>query len=278
MNLFLTLAFLFLIGSVLGWGLEVIFRRFFSAHRWVNPGFLVGPYLPLYGSSLCVLYLLAMLESLMPVENPLLKKIMLFVVMALAITALEYVAGLIFIRGMKIKLWDYSDRWGNIQGIICPLFTFFWMVLSAVYYFLIHPHILNALHWLAENLAFSFGIGFFYGIFLIDVGYSTHLMVKIREFAKETNIVVRVEELREDIHDALQKKNVRRFFFPMHGGAGNAGSVREAAFLTGKIAGEVDSPAREKSPKAKRYPKEIRQYYTKIVRQMLFVRYCPEFV
>ena len=48
MNLFLTLAFLFLIGSVLGWGLEVIFRRFFSAHRWVNPGFLVGPYLPLY--------------------------------------------------------------------------------------------------------------------------------------------------------------------------------------------------------------------------------------
>lgn len=100
MNLFLTLAFLFLIGSVLGWGLEVIFRRFFSAHRWVNPGFLVGPYLPLYGSSLCVLYLLAMLESLMPVENPLLKKIMLFVVMALAITALEYVAGLIFIRGI----------------------------------------------------------------------------------------------------------------------------------------------------------------------------------
>ena len=66
MNLFLTLAFLFLIGSVLGWGLEVIFRRFFSAHRWVNPGFLVGPYLPLYGSSLCVLYLLAMLESIFP--------------------------------------------------------------------------------------------------------------------------------------------------------------------------------------------------------------------
>ena len=60
MNLFLTLAFLFCIGSVLGWGLEVIFRRFFSAHHWVNPGFLVGPYLPLYGSSLCVLYLLAM--------------------------------------------------------------------------------------------------------------------------------------------------------------------------------------------------------------------------
>ena len=78
MNLFLTLAFLFCIGSVLGWGLEVIFRRFFSAHHWVNPGFLVGPYLPLYGSSLCVLYLLAMLEPLMPGDSPWLKKILLF--------------------------------------------------------------------------------------------------------------------------------------------------------------------------------------------------------
>ncbi|MFR6586477.1 MAG: putative ABC transporter permease [Ruminococcus sp.] len=130
MNLFLTLAFLFCIGSVLGWGLEVLFRRFFSAHHWVNPGFLVGPYLPLYGSSLCILYLLAMLEPLIPVENAWGRKLLLFVLMALAITLVEYIAGLIFIRGMKIKLWDYSERWGNIQGIICPLFSFFWAILQ----------------------------------------------------------------------------------------------------------------------------------------------------
>ena len=130
MNLFLTLAFLFCIGSILGWVLEVVFRRFFSAHHWVNPGFLIGPYLPLYGSSLCVLYLLAELEPLIAVEQAWLRKLLLFLLMAVAITLLEYVAGVIFIHGMKIKLWDYSDRWGNIGGIICPLFSFFWMVLS----------------------------------------------------------------------------------------------------------------------------------------------------
>ena len=117
MNLFLTLAFLFCIGSVLGWGLEVLFRRFFSAHHWVNPGFLVGPYLPLYGSSLCILYLLAMLEPLIPVENAWGRKLLLFVLMALAITLVEYIAGLIFIRGMKIKLWDYSERF-SVQSTI----------------------------------------------------------------------------------------------------------------------------------------------------------------
>lgn len=219
MNLFLTLAFLFCIGSVLGWGLEVLFRRFFSARHWVNPGFLVGPYLPLYGSSLCILYLLAQLEPLIPIENLWLQKLLLFLLMALAITAVEYVAGLIFIRGMKIQLWDYSDQWGNIQGIICPLFSLFWMILSAVYYFLIHPHILNALQWLSENLAFSFGIGFFYGVFVLDMAYSTHVMVKIRAFAAEHEIIVLLEEFREDIHTIFQKRRRKpRFFFSMHTG------------------------------------------------------------
>lgn len=218
MNIFLTLAFLFCIGSVIGWGIEVIFRRFVSAHHWVNPGFLVGPYLPLYGSSLCILYLLAMLEPLITIENAWIRKLILFLGMAIAITVLEYVAGMIFIHGMKIKLWDYSDQWGNIKGVVCPLFSLFWMILSAIYYFLVHPHILLALNWLSENLAFSFGIGFFYGVFVLDLAYSTHVMVKIRAFAAETNIVVRLEELKEDLRERLQKGHVRRFFFPMHTG------------------------------------------------------------
>lgn len=60
MNLFLTIAFLFFIGSMAGWVIEVVFRRFFSSanpeRKWINPGFLSGPYLPLYGFSLCVLF------------------------------------------------------------------------------------------------------------------------------------------------------------------------------------------------------------------------------
>ena len=63
MNLFLKLAYLFFIGSVLGWVLELFYRRFISSanpeRKWINPGFCVGPYVPLYGSGLCILYLLA---------------------------------------------------------------------------------------------------------------------------------------------------------------------------------------------------------------------------
>lgn len=56
MNLFLTLAYLFFIGSVLGWVLELFYRRFISGanpeRKWINPGFCVGPYVPLYGFGL----------------------------------------------------------------------------------------------------------------------------------------------------------------------------------------------------------------------------------
>lgn len=209
MNFFLKLAFLFCIGSLLGWCIEVLFRRFFSAKKWINPGFLVGPYLPLYGFSLCTLYLFAMLEEFIPISFPVLRKLVLFAVMALCVTAIEYVTGLIFIKRLKIKLWDYSDCWGNVDGVICPLFTFFWALLSAAYYFLIHPHILGALEWLAQNLAFSFFIGVFYGVFAIDLVHSTRFLAVIRRFADDKKIVVRYEELKEHISEKLRQDRVR---------------------------------------------------------------------
>lgn len=217
MNYFLILAFLFSMGSLIGWGIEVLFRRFFSAKKWINPGFLTGPCLPLYGFSLCVLYLMAGLENTLPIQTDWLRKAALFIIMALCITFVEYIAGLIFIKQLKIKLWDYSGEWGNIDGIICPKFSFFWAVLSAVYYFGIHPHILNALKWLSENLAFSFCIGFFYGIFVIDLVYSTNLVAKIRRFSTENGIVMKYEEFKEHIRDfKTERKEKARFLMSMY--------------------------------------------------------------
>lgn len=149
MNIFLKLAFLFFIGSVIGWVIELIFRKYFAVenkeHKWINPGFCVGPYLPLYGFGLCLLYLIASLEQYSIIKNPILNKAVLFVVMAVCMTAIEYIAGIFCLKFANVRLWDYSDKWGNIQGIICPSFSCAWALLGAVYYFLIHPRILSAL-------------------------------------------------------------------------------------------------------------------------------------
>lgn len=217
----LVILFLFFIGCIMGWCIEVIFRKFFSksnpSHKWINPGFLIGPYLPLYGSGLVVLYLLSLIHIDAVDAHPVLQKVLVVLIMAIAMTVVEYIAGRIFIIGMNIKLWDYSDEWGNIQGIICPLFSFFWGVIAALYYFFLHPHILNAVYWLADHLTFSFFIGFFYGVFVIDCVVSFNLMNKVKKFAKENDLIVRVEELKSRLAlDREKFKEKPSFLLSLH--------------------------------------------------------------
>lgn len=210
MNKILIYLFLFFIGSMAGWVIELFFRRYYSPDgrkykRWVNPGFLTGPYVPLYGFGLCMLYLLSGMEITRLFSNDIIGTIVTIIIMAVAATVIELISGLIFVRGMHIELWDYSNEWMNFKGIVCPLFSFFWAAGSAAYYFLIHPHILSALAWLSKNLAFSFFIGLFYGIFIIDVCYTFNIMVKIKRFADENEIIVRLEALK--YHLSVQRED-----------------------------------------------------------------------
>lgn len=219
MKLFLPLAFLFFVGSVLGWVLELFFRRFISAanpeRKWINPGFCVGPYVPLYGFGLCILYLLASLEEKIPIQSPGLRKAALFLVMAIAMTAIEYIAGVLALKVLKVRLWDYSGEWANLQGIICPKFSLAWAAMGAVYYFLAHPHVLKWLRWLSENLAFSFVIGLFFGVFLIDVVYSAQLLAKLKKFAEDNDVIVRYEHLKAHIRSVQDRqKQKAHFLFP----------------------------------------------------------------
>ena len=130
MSEILVFAFLFFIGSCLGWCMEVVFRRFFSKsnpeRKWINPGFLTGPYLPIYGFGLWGMYFVSMLSSVNMTGNEAADAVIILVTMAVVMTLIEYIAGLIFIKGMNLKLWDYTEMKGNIQGIICPQFSVIW--------------------------------------------------------------------------------------------------------------------------------------------------------
>lgn len=213
----LILAFLFFMGCIIGWGLEVFYRRFKKSNtsrRWVNPGFLVGPYLPLYGVGLCGLYLLASLEDTALIQEVTVgSKLILFFVMAVVMTLVEYIAGVIFIKGMHVQLWDYSNEKFNFQGIICLRFSIYWALLGALYYFLIHPRILEALEWLSHNLQFSFFVGAFFGVFAVDVAYSLNLVTKIRAYAKENDVLIRYEKLRMQIQERAEEQREKMHWF-----------------------------------------------------------------
>lgn len=108
MSILLTLADLFFIGSVSGWCLELVFRKFFSSanpkHKWINPGFCIGPYVPLYGFGLCILYLLASIGDLYGIAGSIWGKALLFLGMAVSMTLIEYIAGIMLLKGAKLRL------------------------------------------------------------------------------------------------------------------------------------------------------------------------------
>lgn len=217
MIILLFICFLFLIGSLFGWVLEVFFRRFLAREnvekRWINPGFLTGPYLPLYGFGLSFLYFIASLDAYLPADRPVINAVVLFAVMMLCMTLLELIAGKIFIAGMKVKLWDYSNEWLNYEGIICPKYSLFWGILGMIYYFFVHPYIRNAVMWLAQNLAFSFFVGMFFGVFAVDIFYSFNVVSKIRNAAIENGIIVRYEELKYQIREVTARNKMKFRFW-----------------------------------------------------------------
>lgn len=214
MIFFLELTFIFFMGCILGYLLELFFRRIVHK-KWINPGFLVGPWLPLYGCGLTALFVVCSFDySFIP--SPVFEKVFVIALIALLMTLIEYITGLIFIKGMNVKLWDYSSRPGNIQGIICPLFSFFWAVIGAVYYLFVHDAVVVAAEWLCSNLQYSFFVGIVFGLFFVDVCYSFHVVTKIRSWAKEHATVVKYEELKLSIRKRAEElKQKHNFVLPL---------------------------------------------------------------
>lgn len=210
-------AFLFLLGGTIGWVIELFFRRFVSQKKWVNPGFLTGPFLPLYGFGVVGFYGMCSLPWNSWISISWLATAIEIVAIGVSMTLLEYIAGLIFIKGMKIKLWDYSNRWGNVQGIICPLFSLIWLVVGIIYLFFIHPVMITISSAVIEDvssLVTATIVGFFFGVLALDFGYSMHLATKIRTAVADSRLVVDWEKLKVAVQDnAKRMKEKSPVFF-----------------------------------------------------------------
>ena len=188
--------------------MELIFRRLYHG-KLVNPGFLVGPYLPIYGFGLLSLTLLHILLTRLDLHP-----IIIIVLMGIIMTLIELIGGL-YALSQKVRLWDYSDRWMNYKGIICPLYSAIWLLIGALYYFFLYDPLMYAVNWFNENISFSYVIGIFTGFILVDFFYSTKLYIKIRKYAKENNVTVMYEKLKMHIKDVQNNAEEKySFLFP----------------------------------------------------------------
>lgn len=209
MEMLFNILFIFVLGSTFGYVLEVFYRSF-KNKRLINPGFLSGCCLPIYGTGGVVLYLLCSI-NLSFITNDVLRIIVLMLVATIAMTVIEYISGFISIKYFKNRLWDYSNRWGNIQGIVCPLFSLVWGSCCLIFYFFVFPWVGDVAKAVTTNLIGMFFMGIYYGIFIIDLCYSLNLMAKIKEYATKVKELVNFENFKRSVSEKYKRANGKRY-------------------------------------------------------------------
>ncbi len=227
--------FMFFLGNVIGYAFEVLFRRFVSAGKWVNPGFMRGPWLPLYGFGLVLMLTMVMLivgnlPSDMLFYNPwgnmvghigepngaTVNDLIPISLMWISLIVLEFIAGIIFVKGFKIKLWDYSNMKGNILGVICPQFSVVWLIAAVVYYYALSPFVLalfqNMFGYMfgsdgaVAHFSFIFVLGIIYGVFFLDLANSLGVFTRIAKMAKKRQELVAYEAIIQQKRAELKRK------------------------------------------------------------------------
>ncbi len=121
--------FFFYLYCFLGWCIESAHVSI-RARKWVNRGFMRGPFLPLYGSGAIM-----MLVVSMPFQD---NVILTYFAGVIGATVLEYVTGVVMESLFKVRYWDYSNQPLNFQGHICLGTSLAWGFLTILMTRIVH--------------------------------------------------------------------------------------------------------------------------------------------
>lgn len=133
----------FFIYCVLGWICEVIYCSV-PKRKFINRGFLFGPYLPIYGFGAMTVILL--LEPVFDYWWA------VFLLGMLITSAMEYVTSFALEKLFKVKLWDYSNMKFNINGRVCLLNSTLFGLLCLFIVYVVNKPIYGFLSGLGDTL------------------------------------------------------------------------------------------------------------------------------
>lgn len=113
--------FFFYFYCFFGWVFESTFVSV-KSRKFVNRGFMRGPFLPIYGSGAIM-----MLVVSMPFQDNI---FLTYVAGCIGATVLELVTGVVMEALFKVRYWDYSNQKFNYKGHICLSSTIAWGFLT----------------------------------------------------------------------------------------------------------------------------------------------------
>lgn len=164
---------LFLMYAILGWIVEVI-NAYIQKKKFVNRGFLIGPYCPIYGVGM-----LAIISLLQEYTG---NYIVLFILSMTICMVLEYLTSYFMELIFKARWWDYSNKKFNINGRICLETAIPFGLGGMLIMYVINPIFVGFLNSLSDNTLLILGISLM-TIFVIDLIVSFFVVIKFRNMS-----------------------------------------------------------------------------------------------
>ena len=194
--IFWYLFLIYMIYSFLGWLIEVI-DLYFIEGKFVNRGFMIGPYCPIYGKAvLIVIYFL---------KDYLEKPVGLFVMSVVVCAIIEYMGSFILEKIFHTRWWDYTHKKYNINGRICLENLVLFGIGCMLVMYVVNPFIVGILSKIPEKILIIISICIFI-IYLCDFIISFDIIWKfhkISDGSKKDN----TESVTAYVKKEIEKKN-----------------------------------------------------------------------
>lgn len=175
-----------------------------EAKKFINRGFLIGPYCPIYGWGAIIITLL-------------LKKytddwIVLFFMSMITCGILEYATSYVMEKLFHARWWDYSKRKYNINGRVCLETLIPFGILGIVIMYVTNPFILKFLDKIPEQTLNVIAIILF-TIFIIDSIISLKVVSNVRSTSTKLNKELsdkkdNTEEITAKVKEILRNKSI----------------------------------------------------------------------
>lgn len=188
---------LFLIYSFIGWLIEVTCKRI-ELGKFINRGFLIGPYLPIYGCAGVIITL-----SLNKYYD---SPITLFVMAMFICAILEYVTSYLLEKLFNARWWDYKKYKFNINGRICLETMIPFGLLGCLIIYTLNPFFQNILSLISNKTAIALSL-ILSILFVLDMFVSLKIMSNFKSAAMQFKTKDNTEEITKKVKELLYKKS-----------------------------------------------------------------------
>ena len=201
----INLVLLFFAYAFLGWCIEVTLK-FFQFHRFINRGFLTGPWLPIYGSGAALITVAV--KGLSPLESSVGTT---FVVSFLLCGFLEYMTSYVLEKRFHARWWDYGKKPMNLHGRVWIGNLILFGLGGVLIVELFNPLLLRLSNHMSVTLRETLAISLS-AVFIADYLMS-HFVLKLVKTGVESSEADDTEAINKEIHLLLRDRSFfhRRF-------------------------------------------------------------------